>query len=137
MPGGKAIAGLRQQIIANAIVLFPKVATTHQREYSIWHKRQLAFTAPTEAFDVVVLTVQQGNQYQAFLTYGPTVCPCVAAESSKKDTVNAAVCSLLEVTAKALEARGGKALRGIVLTDRAVCGGGMIDAELLCKQGLR
>ncbi|KAK4539303.1 hypothetical protein LTR36_000796 [Oleoguttula mirabilis] len=125
MPGGKAIEGLRQQIIANAIILFPGIVCTHMPK--------------AEAFEVAVSTASEGTQYEASLTH--TSMPShayfhhslrkTAARGAIKDTVNAALCSLLEVTAFLLETGRIRVLADITPHTKMEVRGGEVDESLL------
>jgi len=81
-----------------------------------------------EAFGVVLSTMGDGKQYIALRTHtGEGVSAYTAAYGAKKETANAALCSLVEVTAYLTEKPFIKATRGAQMEER----GGVADKTLL------
>ncbi|KAK5119176.1 hypothetical protein LTR85_007790 [Meristemomyces frigidus] len=117
-PGFEAIAGLRQQITANAIALFPKVVDSSPQK--------------SEAFDIIVSLSSDGMRYQAVISCitDQYEFRTIAAEGPKSDTVASALGGLLDVTAMLVEESRYLVLGHLVEGGQAFAGG-HINTSLL------
>ena len=135
-----AITALRQQIIANASVLFPKVVKGKRNSLFRW-----GHASPDVLFEIAVITVNDSTEaqarvisalkYQAVLTHGLIQKTSTAATGDIAPTVYAALESLFLVTANELDVRKGKksAFEEIHETNATPSAGGVVDKSLFEK----
>ena len=135
-----AITALRQQIIANGSVLFPKVVKGKRNSLFRW-----GHASADVLFEIAIVTVNDSTEaqakiksapkYQAILTHGLIVKTTTAATGDVAASVYAALESLFLVTGNELDVRKGKklALEEIHDSNAIPSAGGVVDKSLFEK----
>ncbi|KXT13576.1 hypothetical protein AC579_8074 [Pseudocercospora musae] len=93
-PGDANYSGLRQQIFANATVLFPQML-----KYSVTYGKNGVFD-PEELFQVI--TSFSGSKYKAILVCGVTIAKNAVARGPEADCAVEALAGLLKTLSEAM-----------------------------------
>ncbi|KAK4614052.1 hypothetical protein CLAFUW4_09679 [Fulvia fulva] len=116
----ESILGLREQIFANAAVLFPQLCLNSLTYHST------GLVKPAEIFEIVIIG---GDHKQALLLFGSPLSRSIAARGPPCESVERALAGLLDVTSEALswytETLLGELKHG------EACAGGAIDFHMV------
>ncbi|KAK4545100.1 hypothetical protein LTR36_003651 [Oleoguttula mirabilis] len=136
-----SISGLREQIKANAVHLFPSIVGPHITQHS--GSNTYLYIPPSTAFDIALVNVTISRVsrisdetpesylgYQAYLTYQTPAGCKRAAQGEAAESVEGALESLLRTTGRALAGNMMDVFKGEGFGNWREYGGGFVDEEV-------
>lgn len=99
--GSDLLSGLREQILANAIHVFPQIIKEHTPYTSTG-----IILPPNKIFDIIISRPQSTKpetpMFQAILTYGHPFARKTAVMADPRDSIEGALVSLVEATGRVI-----------------------------------
>ncbi|KAK5119231.1 hypothetical protein LTR85_007845 [Meristemomyces frigidus] len=141
-----SVSGLREQIKANAVHLFPSIVTPYLAQHG--SSNAYLYIPPSTAFDIALAAVTLSRMtdnsissgttesyigYQACLTYETPLGRKRAAQGEAMESVEAALESLLRTTGRAMAVSIMDVFKGEGFGSWREFGGGFVDEEVSVK----